>query len=159
MQKISPFLWFDNEAEQAAELYTSVFRNSRITGKSYYPDVEGRDWQAGSVMTVGFIIDGLEFTALNGGPQFTFSEAISFVVDCETQEEVDEYWRKLTDGGQEGQCGWLTDRFGLSWQIVPRALGEMLSSPDRDAAQRATVAMLGMKKLDIAALRRAFDDA
>jgi predicted 3-demethylubiquinone-9 3-methyltransferase (glyoxalase superfamily) len=157
MQKISPFLWFDDQAEDAANLYVSVFKNSRIVSTSRYQ--EGLPKPAGTLMSVEFILDGEEFTAINGGPQFTFTPAISFSVMCDTQEEVDEYWEKLTDGGEEGQCGWLIDRFGLSWQIVPKVLGKLMGSSDRAAAQRATTAMLGMKKLDIAALQAAYDNA
>lgn len=157
MRTISYCLWFDGRAEEAADFYVSIFRNSRIVGTSRYP--EGSPGEPGSVMTVEFILDGDEFLALNGGPQYTFTPAISFVANCETQEEIDRLWARLTDGGQEVACGWLTDRFGVSWQIVPTALGEMLSSTDRDAAQRAFTAMLDMKKLDIAALRRAYEGA
>jgi len=154
MQKITPFLWFDNQAEIAADFYVSVFKNSRIVGKNYYP--EGSPGRAGTVMTVQFVLDGMEFTAINGGPQFNFSQAVSFVVNCETQEEVDRLWAALSAGGHEIQCGWLTDRFGVPWQIVPTVLPEMLSGPDAAATQRAFTAMLGMKKLDIAALQRAY---
>jgi len=157
MRTISYCLWFDGRAEEAADFYVSIFRNSRIVGTSRYP--EGSPGEPGSVMTVEFILDGDEFLALNGGPQYAFTPAISFVANCETQEEIDRLWARLTDGGQEVACGWLTDRFGVSWQIVPTALGEMLSSTDRDAAQRAFTAMLDMKKLDIAALRRAYEGA
>jgi len=157
MRNISYCLWFDGRAEEAADFYVSVFRNSRIVRTSRYP--EGSPGEPGSVMTVEFILDGDEFLALNGGPQYAFTPAISFVANCETQEEIDRLWARLTDGGQEVACGWLTDRFGVSWQIVPTAVGEMLSSTDRDAAQRAFTAMLDMKKLDIAALRRAYEGA
>jgi predicted 3-demethylubiquinone-9 3-methyltransferase (glyoxalase superfamily) len=155
MQKISPFLWFADQAEEAANFYVSVFKNSRIVSTSRY--AEGMALPAGSLMTVSFILDGEEFTALNGGPLFEFTSAISFVVSCDSQEEVDYYWEKLTDGGEEVQCGWLTDRFGLSWQVVPIAMNEMLGSSDRAAAQRATQAMLKMKKLDLAVMRQAFE--
>jgi predicted 3-demethylubiquinone-9 3-methyltransferase (glyoxalase superfamily) len=155
MPKPTPFLWFDSEAEQAAEQYTSLFPNSRITDVRRYgsagPGAEG------TVMTVAFELDGQPFVALNGGPQYRFTEAVSFVVDCETQEEVDRYWDALSAGGEEGPCGWLKDRFGLSWQIVPRRLMELLSDPDAERAQRAMAAMLEMRKLDIAALERAAD--
>ena len=157
MQKISYCLWFDGEAEEAAKFYFSVFRNSRIVSTARYP--EGSPGTAGSVMTVEFILKGERFLALNGGPQYEFTPAISFVVTCDTQEEIDDLWQKLSLDGQEVQCGWLTDRFGVSWQVVPAALGEMMSSNDRAAAQRAFSAMLGMKKLDIAALRRAYEHA
>ena len=155
MQKITPSLWFDGQASIAADFYVSVFRNSRIVRKTYYP--EGSPGVAGTVMTVEFILDGVEFVAINGGPQFKFTPAISFVANCETQEEVDRLWQALSAGGQEVQCGWLTDKFGVAWQIVPTVLPDMLSSDDTAAAQRAFTAMLGMKKLDIAALQRAYE--
>ncbi|MDB5163446.1 MAG: 3-demethylubiquinone-9 3-methyltransferase [Candidatus Saccharibacteria bacterium] len=160
MQKISPFLWFDTQAEAAAKLYTSIFKNSKITNTTQYPqsaeEVSGKS--EGTVMTVAFELDGVSFTALNGGPNFTFNESVSFVVNCESQEEVDEYWNKLTaDGGQESQCGWLKDKFGLSWQIVPTAMGEILSDPDPAKADRAMKAMLQMKKIVIADLEKARD--
>ena len=154
MQQITPSLWFDGQALVAADFYVSVFKNSRIVRKTYYP--EGSPGVAGTVMTVQFILDGVEFVAINGGPQFKFTPAISFVANCETQDEVDRLWQALSEGGQEVQCGWVTDRFGVSWQIVPTALPDMLCSADAAAAQRAFTAMLGMKKLDIAALQRAF---
>jgi predicted 3-demethylubiquinone-9 3-methyltransferase (glyoxalase superfamily) len=154
VQTISPFLWFDNQAEDAATLYVSIFPNSRILGVSRYGDAG--PGPKGTVMTVSFELDGQRFIALNGGPQFKFTEAISFSIDCETQEEVDRYWTKLTaGGGEEGPCGWLKDRFGLSWQVNPRALGELLSDPDPRKAKRAMDAMLKMKKIDIATLKRA----
>jgi predicted 3-demethylubiquinone-9 3-methyltransferase (glyoxalase superfamily) len=154
-KKITPWLWFDTRAEEAAQFYTSVFANSRITDTSRYSDASPRP---GEVMTVSFELDGEQFVALNGGPEFSFSEAVSFQVACESQEEVDRFWAALTaDGGQESQCGWLKDKFGLSWQIVPAALGEILGDPDPGRARRATEAMLKMSKLDIAALRRAAD--
>jgi predicted 3-demethylubiquinone-9 3-methyltransferase (glyoxalase superfamily) len=153
MPKITPFLWFDTQAEEAAEFYTSVFPSSRITDVSRYgsagPGPEG------SVMTVAFELDGQQFTALNGGPEFTFNEAISFSVSCETQAEVDDYWSKLSDGGEEGPCGWLKDRFGVSWQIVPTALPRLLGDPDREKSQRVMAAMLQMKKIEIDELERA----
>ncbi len=154
MQKITPFLWFDGQAEEAARFYVSVFRNSRLVKTNRY--LEGSPGIPGSVMTVEFILDGVEFVALNGGPQFKFTPAISFFANCETQEEVDRLWQELSAGGQEVQCGWLTDKFGVSWQIVPAVMLDMLSSADTAAAQRAFTAMLGMKKLDIAALQRAY---
>lgn len=153
MPTITPFLWFDDNAEQAAELYTSIFPESSIISISRYG--EGGPGPAGTAMTVNFRLQGLEFTALNGGPQYKFTEAISFVVPCETQEEVDEYWAKLSEGGEEGPCGWLKDRFGLSWQIVPTILEELLASPDPVKAQNAMKAMLQMSKLDIEGLKRA----
>ncbi|MDQ1575608.1 MAG: hypothetical protein QOF36_418 [Microbacteriaceae bacterium] len=156
MQKISPFLWFDNQAEEAAEHYVSIFKNSRIVTVSRYG--EGAPAPAGTAMSVTFELDGLEFQALNAGPMFTFTEAISFFVNAETQEEIDDLWEKLTSGGGEpGQCGWLKDKFGLSWQIVPPVLGELLSDPDPARSGRAMQAMLGMSKLDIAALTAAAD--
>ncbi len=153
MQKISPWLWFDTEGEQAAEFYTSVFPNSRILEVTRYGEAGPRE--AGMVMTVTFELDGYEFTALNGGPDFTFSEAISFQVLCEDQDEVDRYWHTLSEGGEEGPCGWLKDRFGLSWQIIPRRLPELLADPDQERAQRVMRVMLAMKKIEIAELERA----
>ncbi|MDF6044327.1 VOC family protein [Streptomyces sp. JH14] len=154
MQKIKTFLWFDNQAEEAANHYVSVFGgDSKVLGVSHY--TEASPGEPGTVMTVEFRLAGQEYVALNGGPQFPFTEAISLSVDCESQAEVDELWAKLTDGGEEGQCGWLKDRYGLSWQIVPRGLSEALSDPDPAKADRAMKAMLGMKKLDIEALRSA----
>ena len=154
MQKITPFLWFDNNAEEAARFYTSVFKNSKILSLSRYGDAG--PGPKGSVMVVSFQLEGQQFTALNGGPQFKFSEAFSFVVSCENQREIDEYWSKLTaDGGREGACGWLKDKFGFSWQIVPTALGKLLSDKDPKKANRFMQAMLQMKKLDIAALEQA----
>ena len=162
IQRIAPCLWFDDQAEEAARFYTGIFPNSRITAISRYSEagqeIHGR--APGSVMTAEFELDGQRFTGLNGGPLFTFSEAISFQVSCETQDEVDHYWNALSAGGDPAaqQCGWLKDRFGVSWQIVPTVLPELVvgSSP---ASQRAMNAMLGMKKLDIAELRRAYDGA
>ena len=153
MQKISPFLWFDDQAEDAASYYVSLFDDAEITGISHYP--EGSPGPAGGVMTVSFTLAGQEFTALNGGPEFTFSEAISFVVHCKDQDEVDRLWAQLTEGGAPGQCGWLTDRFGLSWQIVPDRLNELLADPDPGRAQRAMQAMLQMEKIEIKALEDA----
>ncbi len=153
MQKITPFLWFNDNAEEAAQFYTAVFPDSRIVGTSYFG--EGAPRPAGTVMTVTFGLQGQEFTALNGGPEFGFTEAISFYVNCETPEEVDELWEKLSDGGEESQCGWLKDKYGLSWQIIPSALGEMLNHPDPVKAQRAMQAMLQMSKIDIARLQQA----
>jgi len=151
--KITPFLWFNNEAEEAAKFYTSVFPKSRITNLSRYTEAGPRP--AGGVMVVTFELDGREFAALNGGPEFPFSEAVSFMVNCETQEEVDYYWEKLSAGGREDQCGWLKDKFGLSWQIVPTALGELMSEGDPDSSRRVMEALLKMKKLDIRALEEA----
>jgi predicted 3-demethylubiquinone-9 3-methyltransferase (glyoxalase superfamily) len=161
MQRISPFLWFDDKAEEAAKFYTSIFKNSKIINVARYGDagaqVSGRP--KGSVMTVAFQLDGQEFVALNGGPQFKFTEAVSFVVNCQTQEEVDEYWKKLSDGGQEVQCGWLKDKYGLSWQIVPTVLEELMSDPDPKKAESVMKATLHMKKLDIKRLKQAYDQA
>jgi predicted 3-demethylubiquinone-9 3-methyltransferase (glyoxalase superfamily) len=157
MQKITPFLWFDDNAEEAVRFYTSIFKNSKI-GKIARYDKAGEKAAgrpAGSVMTVEFELDGQEFVALNGGPHFKFTEAISFVVNCETQEEVDYYWKKLSEGGKEVQCGWLKDKCGLSWQIVPTVLGELLSDKDAVKAQRVMQAMLKMVKLDIKKLKQA----
>jgi predicted 3-demethylubiquinone-9 3-methyltransferase (glyoxalase superfamily) len=155
MQKITPFLWFDNNAEEAMKFYTSVFKNSEIGKVTLYP--EGSPGPAGTVMVGTFQIEGLEFIALNGGPMFKFTEAISFVVNCETQDEVDEYWKKLTaGGGQEVQCGWLKDKFGLSWQIVPTILNKLLEDKDKEKAKRVMQAMLKMKKIDIEVLNRAY---
>lgn len=153
MPKIVTNLWFDTEAEEAAKLYTSIFKNSKIINTSYFG--EGGRRPAGMVMTVTFELDGQMFTALNGGPEFTFSEAISLLVNCEGQEEVDELWEKLSEGGSEGPCGWLKDKYGLSWQIFPTILGKLLNDPDPVKAQRVTQAMLQMGKLDIAALKQA----
>jgi predicted 3-demethylubiquinone-9 3-methyltransferase (glyoxalase superfamily) len=154
MQKISPFLWFDGQAEEAANFYVSVFENSRITNVSRY--AEGGSAPDGSAMSVTFELEGLEFQALNAGPQFTFTEAISFFVQAETQDEIDRLWDALTsDGGEPGRCGWLKDRFGLSWQIIPPALGRLLSDPDPARAGRAMQAMMSMGKIDIAGLEAA----
>ncbi len=155
MQKITPFLWFDNQAEEAANFYTSLFKNSRIGSISRYG--EGGPGVPGTVMTVSFQLDGQEFVALNGGPQFTFSPAISLLVNCETQAEVDRLWERLTEGGEEQQCGWLTDKYGVTWQIVPAGLVEMLNSDDAEKSRRATNAMLQMKKIDIGKIRQAFE--
>ena len=153
MQKLTPCLWFDTEGEDAARFYTSVFPNSRILDVARYGSAGPRP--EGTVMTIVFELDGQKFTALNGGPQFTFSEAISFQVSCESQEEVDEYWSKLSEGGEEGPCGWLKDRFGLSWQIIPKRLPELLADPDREKAQRVMAAMLEMGKIEVDELERA----
>lgn len=159
MPNITPFLWFDDQAEDAAAFYTSIFPNSGITGTWRYGEagreVHGRE--PGSVMTIAFELDGQPFTALNGGPVFEFSQAISLVIHCESQEEVDHYWHRLSEGGDESaqQCGWLKDRFGLSWQVVPKVLPELLGDPDPAKAGRVMTALMGMKKLDIADLERA----
>jgi predicted 3-demethylubiquinone-9 3-methyltransferase (glyoxalase superfamily) len=158
MQKITPFLWFDGNAEQAVKFYTSIFKNSKVGKTTRYDEagekVAGRP--AGSVMTVEFRLEGQDFVALNGGPHFQFTEAISFVVNCQTQAEVDKYWKKLSAGGKQVQCGWLKDKFGLSWQIVPTVLGELLSDPDAAKSQRVMEAMLGMVKLDVKKLKQAY---
>lgn len=155
IQKITPFLWFDNQAEEAANFYVSVFNDSKILSISHYG--EGTPVQAGTVMTVAFQIEGQQFTALNGGPLFGFTEAISFVVHCQNQAEVDYYWEKLTNGGTEVQCGWLKDKYGVSWQVVPDKLMELLNHPDAAKAQRVTQAMLQMVKLDLNVLQEAAD--
>ncbi|PPF78913.1 hypothetical protein C5B96_13855 [Subtercola sp. Z020] len=156
MQAISPFLWFDDQAEQAAEFYTGIFDNSRILNISRYP--EGAAYPAGTAMSVSFVLDGLEFQALNAGPQYHFSEAISFFVSADSQEKIDHLWNSLLEGGgSEGQCGWLKDRFGLSWQIVPPQLGQLMSDPDPERSSRTMQAMLQMQKIVIADLQRAHD--
>ena len=154
-QKIIPNLWFDTEAEEAAAFYTSVFKNSRIVNVTHYTEAGPR--QAGMVMTVEFELDGQRFVGINGGPEFKFDEAVSFQIDCETQDEVDYFWDRLSEGGKESQCGWLADRYGLSWQVVPTGMEELFADPDPERAKRAMQAMLGMRKLDIAALRAAAD--
>jgi predicted 3-demethylubiquinone-9 3-methyltransferase (glyoxalase superfamily) len=155
MPKTVPFLWFDSQAEEAASFYVDIFPRSQIVNVSRYgpgtPGVEG------SAMTVDFVLDGEPWVALNGGPQFSFTQAISFQIPCADADQVDHYWSRLTDGGEEGQCGWLKDRFGLSWQVVPAELGQLLGDPDPGRAHRAMQAMLGMRKLDVAELRRAAD--
>lgn len=157
MQKITPFLWFDSNAEQAAKFYTSVFKQSKILSIARYPDVgqEITGRPPGSVMTVDFLIQGQRFTALNGGPVFKFNESISFVVHCKTQKEVDYYWSKLSAGGKKVQCGWLRDKFGVSWQIVPTVFLDVWKSKDEAKRERVMAAMLQMEKLDIAALKAA----
>jgi predicted 3-demethylubiquinone-9 3-methyltransferase (glyoxalase superfamily) len=155
MQKITTFLWFDNQAEEAAKLYVSLFKDSKITNVSRYG--EGGPRPAGTAMIVNFQLAGQEYMALNGGPVFKFTEATSLFVNCETQEEVDRLWNKLTEGGEESQCGWLKDKFGLSWQIVPTALGELMGDPDPVKSQRVLQAMLKMKKIDVAGLKRAYE--
>ena len=157
MPRITPNLWFDTESKEAAEFYVSVFPNSKITNVTHYGEAGPRE--AGMVLTVDFVLDGQQFTAINGGSQFTFDEAISLLINCADQEEVDYYWTKLSEGGEEGQCGWLKDRYGLSWQVAPLGLEEALSDPDEGRAQRAMKAMLGMKKIDIAVIRAAADQA
>jgi predicted 3-demethylubiquinone-9 3-methyltransferase (glyoxalase superfamily) len=154
-QKIIPNLWFDTEAEEAAKFYVDVFENSRIVNVTHYTEAGPRP--AGTVMTVEFELDGRRFIGINGGPQFTFDEAVSFAIECETQEEIDYYWDRLTEGGEESQCGWLKDRYGLSWQVVPTGMEELFADPDKERAERAMKAMLEMRKLDIAALRSAAD--
>lgn len=157
-QKITPFLWFEDNAEAAINFYTSVFKDSNIINMSRYPD--DMPGMGGKVMSATFQLNGQQFMALNGGPQFKFNEAVSFFVDCETQDEVDYYWDKLTaDGGAPGPCGWLKDKFGLSWQIVPRALGEMLGDPNPAKAQATMQAMLKMSKIDVVGLRSAYEQA
>lgn len=154
MQKIHPFLWFDDQAEAAMDFYLSVFDDSKVLSVSRYGDAG--PGEKGKVMTASFEIGGQRFTALNGGPYFKFTEAVSFVVDCKDQAEVDRYWAALLEGGQASRCGWLKDRFGLSWQIVPAGLTDVLNGPDPDGARRATQAMMKMIKLDIGELRRAY---
>ncbi|MPZ55414.1 MAG: VOC family protein [Rhizobiales bacterium] len=153
MRKITPFLWFDNQAEEAANFYVSIFKNSKIGAVSRYGDAG--PGPKGSVMVAAFELDGQHFTALNGGPNFKFTEAISFIVDCKSQEEVDEFWDKLSAGGKTQQCGWLKDKYGLSWQIIPTALMELMSDPDPVKSNRVMQAMLQMTKIDIAKLRQA----
>ncbi|MPY94220.1 MAG: VOC family protein [Acidimicrobiia bacterium] len=157
MTKITPCLWFDTDGEAAATLYTSIFENSRILHVTHYGSAGPRP--EGMAMTVTFELDGQEFLALNGGPQFTFDEAISFQVNCESQDEVDRFWERFSDGGQEGPCGWVKDKFGVSWQIVPVLLDELVRDPDVEKAQRVMKAMLSMGKIDCAALQRAADQA
>ena len=154
MQKITPNLWFDTEAEEAANFYTSIFKNSKITNISHYGEAGPRP--AGTVLTVTFLLDEQEFTALNGGPDFKFNEAISLLVNCKDQDEVDELWAKLSSGGEEGPCGWLKDKYGVSWQIIPSVLGEMIQDEDDDRANRVMQAMLKMGKIDIAELEKAY---
>ena len=155
MQRITPFLWFDNQAEEAMHHYVSIFKNSKAKGATRYGDAG--PGPKGSVMTASFELEGQDFTALNGGPQFEFSEAISFVVSCRTQEEVEELWERLSEGGKTQQCGWLKDKFGLSWQIVPVVLIEFLSDPDPDKSRRVMEAMMQMTKIDIAKPRQAYE--
>jgi predicted 3-demethylubiquinone-9 3-methyltransferase (glyoxalase superfamily) len=158
MPRITPNLWFDNQGEEAAKFYCSVFPNSEITAVTRYN--EAGPGPAGSVLTVDFVLDGQEFTAINGGPAFTFDEAISLLITCKDQDEIDYYWSNLTaDGGEESQCGWLKDKYGLSWQVAPPGMAEVLNDPDQSRAERAMRAMFGMKKIDIAALKAAADGA
>jgi predicted 3-demethylubiquinone-9 3-methyltransferase (glyoxalase superfamily) len=156
-QKIVPNLWFDTEAEQAAEFYTSVFDNSQILNVTRY--TESGPGETGTVMTVEFELEGQRFLGINGGPLFKFDEAVSFEIECETQDEIDYFWRKLTEGGEESQCGWLKDRFGLSWQVVPTGMEEVFADPDPERADRAMKAMLQMRKIDLAALSAAAEGA
>jgi predicted 3-demethylubiquinone-9 3-methyltransferase (glyoxalase superfamily) len=156
MPTITPNLWFDTQAEEAAQFYVSVFPNSRVTGVSRYTEAGPRE--AGLVLTVDFELDGQRFTGINGGPEFTFDEAVSFLIECETQEEIDAYWDKLlAGGGEESQCGWLKDRYGLSWQVVPKGMDALFADPDPKKAERAMAAMLRMIKIDMAALQAAAD--
>jgi predicted 3-demethylubiquinone-9 3-methyltransferase (glyoxalase superfamily) len=156
MQKITPFLWFDNNAEEAINFYVSTFNNSKIISESRYP--EGAPGLAGQLMTATFQLEGQQFMALNGGPIFKFTEAISLFVSCKSQAEVDALWDKLSAGGEKGQCGWLKDKFGLSWQIIPNALGELMGDPDPAKAGRVMQAMLKMTKIEVAELQRAYDE-
>lgn len=155
MPRITPNLWFDTQAEEAAQFYVSVFPNSKIRAVSHYGDAGPRP--AGMVLTVEFVLDGQDFIALNGGPQFAFDEAVSFVINCADQDEVDYYWERLSAGGQEGPCGWLKDRYGLSWQVVPTGFSELMEDPDQARKDRAMRAVLGMSKLDLAAIFAAAD--
>jgi len=159
VQRIAPCLWFDNQAEEAAKFYVSIFENSAIGAVTRYGregfEVHGRP--EGSAMTVSFRLDGQEFTALNGGPHFKFTEAISLFVDCETQQEVDDLWERLSAGGEKSRCGWLKDKYGLSWQIIPKALGRLMGDKDPQKSKRVMTAMLQMGKIDIAGLQRAYD--
>ena len=155
MQNINPFLWFDNRAEEAANFYTSVFPSSKILRVTRYG--EAGPGEAGSVMTVDFELNGQEFVALNGGPEFKFTEAVSFLVNCEGQEEVDDFWEKLSEGGEKGPCGWLKDKYGLSWQVVPTLLEELIRDPDPEKSQRVMKAMMQMGKIEIEPLKQAYE--
>jgi predicted 3-demethylubiquinone-9 3-methyltransferase (glyoxalase superfamily) len=155
MPSIIPNLWFDTESEEAANFYCSVFPNSRVKTVTHFTDAGPRE--EGMVLTVEFELDGQEYIAINGGPEFPFTEAISLMINCADQDEVDYYWEKLSEGGEEGPCGWLKDKYGLSWQVVPAGFVEMVTNPDKERAARATKAMMGMKKLDLAEVRAAFD--
>ena len=157
MPRISPMLWFDTESEQAAEFYCSVFPNSKITNVTHYGEAGPRP--AGTVLTVDFVLDGQQYTAINGGPEFSFDEAVSLLVNCADQAEVDYYWAALSEGGEEGPCGWLKDRYGLSWQVIPVGMEKLMNDPDEGRAQRAMKAMLGQKKIDLAAIEAAADRA
>lgn len=157
MSKITPFLWFNNQAEDAMNFYTSIFPDSRIGAVSRYP--EGGPGEAGSVMSAAFVLNGQEFMVLNGGPEFKFNEAVSFFVKCETQEEVDLYWARLTEGGEPGPCGWLKDKYGLSWQIIPDLLNQLMGDPDPAKSQRVMQAMLKMSKIESDLLQQAYDEA
>jgi predicted 3-demethylubiquinone-9 3-methyltransferase (glyoxalase superfamily) len=156
MPRITPNLWFDTQAKEAAEFYISVFPNSRITNVSYYSEAGPRP--AGTVLTVDFVLDGQEYTAIGGGPEFTFDEAISLLINCADQDEIDYYWSKLTDGGKEGSCGWLKDKYGLSWQVCPVGMNDFLNDPDPARVDRAMKAVFAMRKIDIAALHAAADN-
>jgi predicted 3-demethylubiquinone-9 3-methyltransferase (glyoxalase superfamily) len=155
MQKITPYLWFDGQAEEAANYYTSIFKSSRVIDVKRYG--EAGPLPEGTVLTATFELEGQEFVALNGGPEFKFNEAISFLVDCQTQDEVDELWERLAEGGEKGPCGWLKDKYGVSWQIIPAALSELLGDPDPQKANRVTKAMLAMSKIEIQGLRDAYE--
>ena len=157
MPRITPNFWFDMESVEAAEFYCSVFPNSKITATSYYTEDSPRP--AGTVLAVDFVLDGQEFIAINGGPQFKFDEAISMLITCKDQQEIDYYWEKLSAGGEESQCGWLKDKFGLSWQVAPDGMADIMNDPDSERAHRSMQAMLGMKKIDVAALKAAADGA
>jgi predicted 3-demethylubiquinone-9 3-methyltransferase (glyoxalase superfamily) len=159
MQKITPFLWFDDQAEEAANFYVSIFKNSKIGDITRYNEASAKaaGRPKGTVMTIAFQLDGQEFAAINGGPHFKFTEAVSFVVNCETQQEVDTFWEKLSEGGEESQCGWLKDKYGLSWQVVPTVLSRMLKDKDHEKSQRVMKAMLQMKKIEIAPLQQAYE--
>ncbi len=161
MPKITPFLWFDGNAEEAANYYVSIFKNSKITNVARFDDAGAKasGQPSGSVMTIAFQLDGQEFVGLNGGPIYKFSEAVSFSVNCETQEEIDYYWEKLSAGGEESMCGWLKDKFGLSWQVVPANLGQLLTNPDPKKSQRVMAAMLTMRKLNISVLKQAAEQS
>jgi predicted 3-demethylubiquinone-9 3-methyltransferase (glyoxalase superfamily) len=154
MQKITPCLWFDNNAEEAMNFYTSVFKDSKVLNSSRYPD--GAPGPAGQLLTANIVLNGQEFMLLNGGPVFKFNEAVSFVIDCDGQEEVDNYWDKLTEGGQESQCAWLKDKYGVSWQVVPKQLGELMGDPDPVKSGRVMQAMLKMQKIIVADLEKAY---
>lgn len=155
MPRITPFLWFDGDAEEAADFYVSIFPNSRIVHVTHFPD--NPRFEAGKVMIVEFELDRQRFIALNGGPQFKFTEAMSLAVDCDTQDDIDHYWHRLTDGGREVQCGWLKDRYGVSWQVTPTIIGKLMASGDATQRARVMAAMLPMVKIDIAALQKAWD--